>query len=475
MKKMTGFKKVVTTTLASALLMTAVLTINPAEVFAATTGVVNTSALNMRSGASLGSSILGVLKRGTTVDIVETAGEWYKVTALVNGSSKSGYVHSNYIKKSQESGQGSMSPASGTGVVNVNVLNVRAEASTQSSKLGAIYAGTKVKILAENNEWYKVNVTLKGKNVTAYVFKSYITIKADNGNQESDNVSKYDATGYVNVSGLNVRSSASLSSSIKACLKKNTTVKIIGKSGDWYQVETTYKGKNITGFVSAKYITLKSDTSSDNDNNNGGQSDVDTENYTKAKVNVNGLNLRSNPSTSSRVVTVLYRGTILTITGETNGWYRVTTTANGKNVSGYVAAQHVRKISDAEADSGETIINATAEDEYLLACLVDCEARNQSYEGQLAVANVVLNRVKSPKFPDTIKEVIYQKNQFTPAFSGSLARVLKNGPTERAKVAAHDALAGKNNVEGYYFFNGYVDTSKVTGYIVIGDHTFYYY
>lgn len=116
---------------------------------------------------------------------------------------------------------------------------------------------------------------------------------------------------------------------------------------------------------------------------------------------------------------------------------------------------------------------ASSSDEYLLACLVYCEAGNQSYEGQLAVANVVLNRVKSSGFGNSISEVIYEAGQFSPASNGSLAKALNNGPSSSALQAAKDALAGNNNIGDYLYFNGYVDTSSVNAYTIIGDHTFY--
>lgn len=123
--------------------------------------------------------------------------------------------------------------------------------------------------------------------------------------------------------------------------------------------------------------------------------------------------------------------------------------------------------------SGGGTLQSAASESYLLACIVYCESGNQSYEGQLAVANVVLNRVKSPLFPNTVSEVVYQSGQFTPAFSGSLASVLASGPSEMSVQAANDALAGNNNIGDYLYFNGYVDTSRVNSYVVIGDHTFY--
>lgn len=126
-----------------------------------------------------------------------------------------------------------------------------------------------------------------------------------------------------------------------------------------------------------------------------------------------------------------------------------------------------------QAQAENAQLSSAASESYLLACIVYCESGNQSYEGQLAVANVVLNRVKSPLFPNTVSEVVYQSGQFTPAFSGSLARVLASGPSAQSVQAANDALAGNNNIGDYLYFNGYVDTSRVNSYVVIGDHTFY--
>lgn len=68
-----------------------------------------------------------------------------------------------------------------------------------------------------------------------------------------------------------------------------------------------------------------------------------------------------------------------------------------------------------------------------LASLIFCEAGNQPYEGQVAVGAVVMNRIKSSSYPDTMEEVIYQSGQFSPAMSGWLDRVRANqGYTEAA-------------------------------------------
>ncbi|GLX66527.1 cell wall hydrolase [Paenibacillus glycanilyticus] len=93
----------------------------------------------------------------------------------------------------------------------------------------------------------------------------------------------------------------------------------------------------------------------------------------------------------------------------------------------------------------------TQNDLTLLAKISQVEAGRESYEGQLAIANVILNRVKDSRFPDSIHDVIYSGRQFPPAHNGLLD---KSKPNASAMRAAKDALNGKNNVyDAVYFFN----------------------
>lgn len=90
----------------------------------------------------------------------------------------------------------------------------------------------------------------------------------------------------------------------------------------------------------------------------------------------------------------------------------------------------------------------------LLASIIFCESGNQPYEGQVAVGAVVMNRVRSDAFPDTVREVIYQKGQFTPAGSGWLDRVVASeGYTDSALQAAKDALAGQSPIGDCLYFD----------------------
>ena len=108
------------------------------------------------------------------------------------------------------------------------------------------------------------------------------------------------------------------------------------------------------------------------------------------------------------------------------------------------------------------------QDQALLASLIFCEAGNQPYEGQVAVGAVVLNRVRSGAYPNSISEVIYQSGQFTPAITGWLDSVYSNGSyTQSAYQAAADAINGSNPIgDCLYFGCGSYG-------IQIGDHYFH--
>lgn len=110
-------------------------------------------------------------------------------------------------------------------------------------------------------------------------------------------------------------------------------------------------------------------------------------------------------------------------------------------------------------------------DLYLLANLIYCEAGGEPYEGQVAVGAVVMNRVLSSKFPDSIIGVIYQKGQFAPVASGRLELALSvNKATQSCYRAAEEAMAGKTNVGNCLFFR--TPIPGLTG-ISIGGHIFY--
>ena len=110
-------------------------------------------------------------------------------------------------------------------------------------------------------------------------------------------------------------------------------------------------------------------------------------------------------------------------------------------------------------------------DRYLLANLIYCEAGGEPYEGQVAVGAVVINRLLSAKYPDTITGVIYQRGQFSPAGSGRLAIALaQNKATSSCYQAADEAMRGVTNVGTCVYFRTPIE--GLTG-IRIGGHIFY--
>lgn len=110
----------------------------------------------------------------------------------------------------------------------------------------------------------------------------------------------------------------------------------------------------------------------------------------------------------------------------------------------------------------------------LLAQIINAEAGNQPYKGKIAVGNVIMNRVNSPDFPKTIKEVIYQKGQFSPVANGSINKE----PNTESIQAAKDVLNGVKVVDSnvLFYYNPKIATSRwiFTRKVVanIGDHAF---
>lgn len=105
----------------------------------------------------------------------------------------------------------------------------------------------------------------------------------------------------------------------------------------------------------------------------------------------------------------------------------------------------------AEREAREAYVRANQE---LLASIIYCEAGNQPYEGQVAVGAVIMNRVKSGRYPNSIEEVIYQSGQFGPAATGWLNRVRSSkGYSQTALQAAGDALNGSNPIGNCLYFD----------------------
>ena len=318
------------------------------------TGIVNvSSSLNVRSSASTSSKVIGSLSGNTKVIIVGEEGAFYKIE--YKGSH--GYVAKEYVKdvtESSNSNQGTQTPekpstpesTEKTGIVNVSSsLNVRSGASTSSKVIGSLSGNTKVTILGEEGEFYKIEY--KGSH--GYVAKEYVkdVTESNNSNQGTQTSEKPSTpettkkTGIVNVSSsLNVRSEASTSSKVIGSLSGNTKVIIVGEEGAFYKIE--YKGSH--GYVAKEYVK---DVTESNNSNQGTQTPEkpSTPESTEKTgiVNVSSsLNVREGASTSSKVIGSLSGNTKVTIVGEEGAFYKI----EYKGSHGYVAKEYIKDIKD---------------------------------------------------------------------------------------------------------------------------------
>lgn len=134
-------------------------------------------------------------------------------------------------------------------------------------------------------------------------------------------------------------------------------------------------------------------------------------------------------------------------------------------------------LSPAEQEDAQWSYALVDEELLLLQKIVMAEAEGEPYEGKIAVTNVILNRLRSANFPDTIKEVIYQKSQFSPVHNGRLKRVTAD---EETIAAVNEALNGRKEVtdDTYYFLSLKLASDLTIAKTkdeakAIGNHTFY--
>ena len=194
--------------------------------------------------------------------------------------------------------------------------------------------------------------------------------------------------------------------------------------------------------------------------------------YGKALANTDSqLYIYTDMSEASPIVGVMYNNTAVTVDEVGAEWTKVTS----GEITGYARNEVLLTGIDAVERAKVTCVNGTSdarsyEDlsiEKMLAALIFCEAGNQPYDGKVAVGAVVMNRVASGRFPNTIKEVIYQRGQFTPAMTGKLDRIIASGRIPASCYeAAREALSGVSTVGNALFFN------TGHGAFKLGDHYF---
>ena len=205
----------------------------------------------------------------------------------------------------------------------------------------------------------------------------------------------------------------------------------------------------------------------------------------KATVKTDALRVRKEASEDAGVYGLLELNQTVVAKEELGEWVAV---QFDKDTVGYVSAEYV----DVEfsVDKGKTNEQIKKEEEEkakkkltenrgavavgvsdvtLLAALIQCEAGSEPYEGKLAVGAVVMNRVRSPGYPNSVSGVIYARGQFPPATNGKVAAVVARGPSASCMQAAQQAISGATNVGGATHFRRAGSTPG----IVIGNHVFW--
>ncbi len=198
------------------------------------------------------------------------------------------------------------------------------------------------------------------------------------------------------------------------------------------------------------------------------------------------LMVRKEANVESEVFGILSEGDVLeVIQKDVEGWTCIS--YDGKK--GYIATEYIsfdyevafgeteeeieiRKAEELEAKRHVKYAAYDYDEEtlLLLAALIHCEARGETYEGQVAVGSVVMNRVRSSRYPNTVEEVIYQPSQFSPVKSGKVDKVLETGNiNESCMKAAKEVLSGTSNMGDMLYFRR--DDGR-EGY-VLGNHVFY--
>lgn len=284
---------------------------------------------------------------------------------------------------------------------------------------------------------------------------------------------------------LYVREAGDDNAGIVGKLYKGDVADIVEQGDTWTHIVSG----NVDGFVKNEFCVWGTDAM------NYAVSNVDTE----AEIKTNGLRVRSSADEDASVITAVSTGTTLTVdtsveapedwipvkygedTAYVSAEYVTTELALGEGVTveeeqAAIARAAKEAAAAKAAQVTETVtvqnqaVQASVDDVTLLAAIIQCEAGSEPYEGQLAVGAVVMNRVRSGGYPGSIYEVIYQRGQFTPAGSGSVASVAARGPKGSCIQAAQEALGGADNTGGATSFRR---ASSGRAGLVIGNHVFF--
>lgn len=287
-------------------------------------------------------------------------------------------------------------------------LRIREAASTEAEVVGVLEKGDRATVIEKGEAWTKIS----SGNVEGYVSNEFCLYGIDALNHAKE-VCNTIATSKSDL--LNIREEMSTESAVLAKFEKDSTLLVDSEAvteEGWIAV--ILNGK--TAYVSAEYVTLKLDIGT--------------------AISVEELYIREKALAQAQAQ------------------------AQAKpSGSGSSTGANWSSTSTQTTINSACIVNAS---EYeILAAMIWCESGNQSYECNLAVASVIMNRVRSGSFPNTVKEVVFQDGQFPPAAAGNLENCLKYGKTtENCYKAAQAVLNGEDNTDGCLYFNTYKGTQE---------------
>ncbi|MCR4738763.1 MAG: cell wall hydrolase [Lachnospiraceae bacterium] len=297
---------------------------------------------------------------------------------------------------------------------------------------------------------------------------------------------------------VNVRKEASEESEIVGKLFKDCGGQILEKKEGW----TKLKSGEVTGWVSNDYLLFGAEA----------KKLADSVVSKVATSTTSSLRLRMEPNENSKILDLLAEGDKIDVINEDDKWVEVEYSdgtqcyvsadyvtisyelGSGKTIEKIKAEEEAerkaqeaskpaetksdgKKSTDAPAQTNATPapvntapVPSTFDDVTLLAALIQCEAGNEIYEGQVAVGSAVINRLKTGRWGSSIYSVIYAKSQFGPAGTGMVAQVAAAGPKASCIKAAQDAISGVSYIGGATSFRNV--RSGHLG-IVIGNHVFW--
>lgn len=239
-------------------------------------GIVTAYVLNVRTGPDKSYDISFYLNQGEKVNIKGMSNGFYNI---VTENKKEGWASAKYIKL-QESSVTSIK-------YTATYLNMRTGPSTSYSIITTLTQGAEVQVISESNGWSKIKYNSK----EGYVSSKYLKLK-----QNQIQIK------YVNVDALNVRSEPSTSSQILKVYKKGQEIKVVSISDGWAKIE--YNGGH--AYISNKYLV-----------------DEKIETTQIKYVNVDALNVRSGPSTSSQILTVYKKGQEVKVVSISDDWAKI--------------------------------------------------------------------------------------------------------------------------------------------------------